>query len=291
MSKQSFSSGATLLASQMNTLQTNDYNWTVSNKTASYSLGTADAGTRLTFSASTATTLTVGSASLVAGDVVWITNLGAGTCTIGTGAGVTVNTTSSLTLAPYASGTLFCNTATSFIFESGDGNKPVTTSSGLTVVKASTAFTTATTITADNVFTSSYTSYLMYLDINWVAGGSLSLQFRASGSTTATGYNVAKLEAAAAVSSSTSTSQTSGFVGEGSINFRSSGWVKIIGPQLAQPTMFYAEWLRNQGAYTSPNIQMTYGNQSDSTQFDGIILTGSTNGMTGTYAIYGLAKS
>jgi hypothetical protein len=168
---------------------------------------------------------------------------------------------------------------------------PTTVSSGLTVVKAETAFTTATTITADNVFTSSYTSYLMYLDINWVAGGTLSLQFRASGSTTATGYNVAKLEAAASVSSSVATSQTSGFVGEGSINFRSSGWIKIIGPQLAQPTMFYSEWIRNQGAYTSPNIQMTYGNQSASTQFDGIILTGSTNGLTGTYAIYGLAKS
>ena len=59
MAKQTFTSGQTLLASQMNSLQANDYNWTVTTQTANYTLQAADKGTREVMNMSSAGTVTV----------------------------------------------------------------------------------------------------------------------------------------------------------------------------------------------------------------------------------------
>jgi hypothetical protein len=47
MAIQDFTAGQVLTAAQMDALQANDYNQTVSNKTASYTLVAADKGTRI----------------------------------------------------------------------------------------------------------------------------------------------------------------------------------------------------------------------------------------------------
>ena len=48
-----------MTAAQMDSLQANDYNWTVSTKTASYTLVAADKGTRIVMNSASATTITV----------------------------------------------------------------------------------------------------------------------------------------------------------------------------------------------------------------------------------------
>ena len=106
MAKQSFTTGQVLTAAQMTALQANDYNWTVSAKTASYVLVAADAGTRITMSNAGATTITVNTALFTAGDTLTITNIGAGACTITAGT-ATVSTGGSLVLNQYDSGTLY----------------------------------------------------------------------------------------------------------------------------------------------------------------------------------------
>jgi len=60
MAKQTFTTGSVLTATQMNNLQANDYNWTVSQKTASYVLVAADAGTRIEMNAAGASSLALG---------------------------------------------------------------------------------------------------------------------------------------------------------------------------------------------------------------------------------------
>ena len=47
MAIQDFTAGQVLTAAQMDSLQANDYNWTVSTKTASYTLVATDKGTRV----------------------------------------------------------------------------------------------------------------------------------------------------------------------------------------------------------------------------------------------------
>lgn len=116
MSKKSFTSGQVLTAAQMNTLQTNDYNWSVNAKTASYILAGSDVGTRITMNSATATTVTVNTATLSAGDVVYILNIGAGICTITAGSGTTVVSAGLLGLGQYAGGYLFAVSSTSFYF-------------------------------------------------------------------------------------------------------------------------------------------------------------------------------
>jgi hypothetical protein len=106
MSKQTFTTGQILTAAQMTTLQANDYNQTVSAKVASYTLVASDAGTRITMSNASATTITVNTSLFTAGDTLTITNIGAGVCTITAGT-ATVSTAGSLALNQYDSGTLY----------------------------------------------------------------------------------------------------------------------------------------------------------------------------------------
>ena len=131
MAKQTFTTGSVLTATQMNNLQANDYNWTVSQKTASYVLVAADAGTRIEMNSGSATTVTVNTGLFTAGDTLFIQNIGAGACTVTAGT-ATVNKTAagSLTLAQYQGGTLYFVSASSAIFFADAGYTPPLTTKG-----------------------------------------------------------------------------------------------------------------------------------------------------------------
>jgi hypothetical protein len=134
MAKQTFTAGQVLTAAQMTTLQANDYNQTVSAKTASYVLVAADAGTTITMNAAGATTITVNTALFTAGDTLKILNLGAGVCTVTAGT-ATVSSAGSLALNQYDSGILYFSTSAVSIWD-GSSNADVTevqATDGLTV--------------------------------------------------------------------------------------------------------------------------------------------------------------
>jgi hypothetical protein len=121
MGKQTFTAGQVLTAAEMNSLQENDYNWTVTTKTASYTLAAGDEGTRIVMNNAGATTITVDDAVFSAGDVVWVHNIGAGTCTVTAGT-ATVNTAGSLELAQWGGGALyFTSASTAIFFPAGGG--------------------------------------------------------------------------------------------------------------------------------------------------------------------------
>jgi hypothetical protein len=115
MAQQTFTSGQVLTAAEMTTLQTNDYNQTVSTKTGSYVLVAADKGTRIAMNSASATTVTVNTSLFNAGDTLYIQNIGAGTCTVTAGT-ATVTTASSLALAQWGGGTLYFTSASAAIF-------------------------------------------------------------------------------------------------------------------------------------------------------------------------------
>lgn len=125
MAKQTFTVSQVLTAAEMTTLQTNDYNQTVSAKTASYTLVAADVGTRIQMNSASATTITVNTSLFSAGDQVYVVNIGAGTCTITAGT-ATVSTSGSLALGQYDSGTLYFTAAGSAIFFSATASNEVT---------------------------------------------------------------------------------------------------------------------------------------------------------------------
>ena len=132
MSKQSFTTGQVLTAAQVNSLQANDYNQTVSVKTANYTLAAADKGTRIEFNTSGSVTCTVNSGLFDAGDTLVIQNRGAGVVTVTAGT-ATVNTSATLALSQYDAGTLYfiSNSASIFFNTDAGGGSPLTTKGDL----------------------------------------------------------------------------------------------------------------------------------------------------------------
>lgn len=117
MAKQTFTTGSVLTATQMNNLNANDYNWTVDGKVASYVLVAADAGKRIEMNSGSATTITVNTGLFTAGDMVYLSNIGSGVCTVTAGtATVNKSTNASLALSQYQSGILYFVSASSSIF-------------------------------------------------------------------------------------------------------------------------------------------------------------------------------
>ena len=152
MAKQTFTTGQVLTAAQMNSLQqTAMLGGAASAKTASYTLVAADAGTAVSMSNASATTITVNTGLFAAGDTVHITNLGAGVCTITAGT-ATVNTSASLALAQYESGFLDFTSTSAAIFVKGAGAAPAVSATSYALLNAGgTALTGATTITVSGL--------------------------------------------------------------------------------------------------------------------------------------------
>ena len=146
MAKQTFSVGQVLTAAQMTSLQqTAMLGGAASAKTASYTLVAADAGTAISMTSTSATTITVNTGLFAEGDTVQITNLGAGVCTITAGT-ATVNTASSLALAQYESGTLDFTSTSAAIFIKGAG--AAAASGGMTLISTTTLSGASTTISS-----------------------------------------------------------------------------------------------------------------------------------------------
>jgi hypothetical protein len=163
---------------------------------------------------------------------------------------------------------------------------------GLVCVKAETAFSAVASFTADSVFTSTYTNYRIIVRYQTSTTQELAMQLRAATVDTATGYNFQMLQATSTtVSGQLFASQTSAFVGKDPTTFTSLTTLELSGPQLAEPTVYQAVNTRNASAYTNPFVVQYFGNQSSSTQFDGIKFLVASGTTTGSYTIYGYSKA
>ena len=105
-----FTTGQILTAAQMNAVQSNDFNQTVSNKSADYVLTAADKGTRVVMNSASGTTITVNTSLFSAGDTLVLQNIGAGVCTVTAGT-ATVSSAGPLAIPQNGSGTLYFTSA------------------------------------------------------------------------------------------------------------------------------------------------------------------------------------
>ena len=162
MAIQTFVADTILTAAQMNALQGNDYNQTVSTKTASYTLVAADKGTKIVMNSASATTITVNTSLFSAGDTLTILNIAAGVCTVTAGT-ATVSTAASLALAQNGGGTLYFTSAGVSVFQA---NGVTAAAGGLTLI-SSTAFTTAASVSLPvATFSATYLNYLVLLNLS-----------------------------------------------------------------------------------------------------------------------------
>lgn len=175
----------------------------------------------------------------------------------------------------------------------GSAWQPVGVNPGLVCVKAETAFSAVTSVTADSVFTSSYTNYLIKLICNTSTTNDVLLKLRAGGVATSTNYNRQRLVFnSSSVTTDQLTAQTSLNLGATNGAFEQSFDFNIYNPQIATPTNIFGLNQNNFANYTTGNAGVILSaNQSASTAFDGIEFTVATGTFTGKYSIYGYSKT
>jgi hypothetical protein len=155
-------------------------------------------------------------------------------------------------------------------------------------VKAETAFTTASSVTVDNVFTSTYTNYLVDINYTTSTTGSVNAKLRASGTSASTNYTYQQMQGfTTTVSTNAYASQTSIAVGYYGNSTREATTIRIMGPQLAQATQFIIAG----GGLGGQLVQNIYGHHTTATAYDGLELLAASGTMTGTYAIYAYSKA
>ncbi len=286
MAIQDFTAGQVLTAAQMDSLQANDYNWTVSNKTASYTLAATDKGTRVVMSNASATTITVNTNIFAAGDTLFIQNIGAGTCTITAGT-ATVTSAGSLAIPQWGSGTLYFTSASAAIYFPS----AVTTTSPALVYITSASVSAALTLTVSNVFSATYENYLMtFTNLTTSSGGNVGLQMATGGTANASAvYQIGSWR----VAYNAGTGNGSGYASN------QTSFLAVITDTSGTPSHgsfnFYAPFATQQTGITTLNAggnqsQVMAGIFAGTTSFDGIKLTATQN-MTGTFKFYGIANS
>jgi hypothetical protein len=176
-------------------------------------------------------------------------------------------------------------------FADGAAWQALASTSGLVCVKAETAVSAAASATADSIFTSSYTNYLLLVNFT-TSADQLCIRLRAGGVSTATGYNTQQLIVDdTTITGARVTSQVNIRIQQ-SVGAESSSLIHIFNPQLAIPTRLTMHTSLNNSNYTTGlNLNMRASNQSASTAFDGIELLALSGTWTGNYAIYGYSKT
>jgi hypothetical protein len=147
-----FGSGNVLTAAQMNAITTLPIN----DQTASYVALVGDVGKRIVMNVASGNTVTINNSVFAVGDEIFIACKGAGSTTVTAGAGVTINTASSLVLAQHGGGTLIALSASVFAFfnQSGLTYGLATGGSSSSIVVAGLNYTMLTFTTDSNLVVS-----------------------------------------------------------------------------------------------------------------------------------------
>jgi hypothetical protein len=281
MAQQTFTASQVLTAAQMNTLQANDYNQTVSTKTANYVLVAADKGTTVVMNSATATTITVNTSLFAAGDTLRIQNINTG-ATVVTAGTATVTTAGSLSVPQWGSGILYFTSASAAVYF------PSATNSGLALITAQTIGSAVSSVAVTGAFSSTYENYLVTVS-GGVASAAGALRI-VMGSTT-TGYY------SALVSTAYSGGASTGYGSNNAANWPYAGYgntnslnlnMSIQAPQLAKNTYYVS-------TYTNPDGGgggNTSGYLGNSTQYTDFTLSPTSGTLTGgTIRVYGYQNS
>jgi len=285
MAKQTFTSGQVLTAAQVNALQSNDFNQTVTTKTTSYTpTTTTDIGTRVIMNSASATTITINTSIYSAGDTFFISNIGVGVCTLTTGT-CTITTAGSLAIPQYGGGTLYFTSASAAIYYPSAGP---TASSGLTYIGGGALSTTSTTFSS--AFSATYDNYLVTVNSLTPSTGTPNMNLTLGAATSSYVFSNMYANATAAWAfSQGSSSASSIYLNDlGASTAPQSTRIEIMSPFIAEKTTVLATGLN----YTGSQWLYTVGAHTGATSFTSFTLSSSTAAtLSGTVRIYGYANS
>jgi len=164
--------------------------------------------------------------------------------------------------------------------------------SGLVLIKAETAISAASSVTADNVFTSTYTNYRINLVYNTSTTNDVSLKLRAGGTSSSTSYNRQTFQSTSTTNTgANATGQTSYLVGPNSNGTRRCyATIDVSGPQTADQTSFQVNVTLFQGD-NAGRVYFIYGMHDSASSYDGFELLVATGTFSGSYTVYGYGKT
>lgn len=168
------------------------------------------------------------------------------------------------------------------------GLKWAAAASGALTKITSASFTTQSSVTIDNIFSSTYKRYMMVLDVLGSTSLQLRMQFRYSSSTEATEYYGSNLEYSRANAAS----------GNGFVNTTYATILNTLEVTPAQLTMYFsgvgntseraAFWMNGFNSGDSQSSILGGGRVYVDRTYTGIIFTVDAGTITGTYQVYGL---
>lgn len=284
-----FSPGQIFTAANANLLRSNQYNQTVTTKTASYTpTTTTDIGTRVIMNSASATTITINTSIYTAGDTFFIGNIGVGVCTLTAGT-CTITSAGPLAIPQNGGGTLYFTSASAAIFYSSAGP---TASSGLTFISSGTVSAGAS-ISILNAFSTTYNFYSIRFSNLEMASDNVELrmQLGSSGSAdTGSNYFSRGYSNGGTLSAIGATSASSFLVLPTMGTTQNGLFLELAAPFLSSATFFTSSGLGNYSG-------ATFGSQlsgvvKTSTSYTDIFFS-SNSGNAGpfTYALFGYAKS
>jgi hypothetical protein len=289
MAIQDFTVGQVLTAAQMDSLQANDYNQTVSTKTANYTLVAADKGTRVVMNVSSASTITVDTSLFSAGDTVILQNIASDASTVTAGT-ATVTSAGPLAIPQYGSGTLYFTSAGVAIYFPSAVTVAAPPASALTLVGSGTLSGSSTTFSS--VFSATYENYLVLVNDVYATSASVSVGIQIGGITTGYNYGQDRTTATGSAFNAGSTNESSIIMGTAFNNYpvgATSFNINIMNPFLSVRKRIFGT------SVTSDDMIQFYGAlDSTSSMTDFTILTTSNSfasGGTNTVSIYGYALS
>lgn len=237
-----------------------------------------------------------------AGDITGVT---AGTGISGGGTSGTVTITNSMATAITTNGDLLYGTGSGTFSRLGIGSTDqvlkvtggvpawgtvTTTAPGLSFISA-TSFTSATSVSINNCFSSTYDQYVIKVTESSGTGGYYTAKLRLSGTDSSASYTYNTIQSiGTTVSSSTSSSVTTGFAADANHQGQPAQTsFELFAPAIAQYT-----WYRSSGVFSSNpggiGTRIANGNHAVATAYDGITISW-TNAGTGTVRIYGYRNS
>ena len=281
-----FTAAQVLTAAQMNAVQSNDFNQTVSTKIASTVLVAADKGTRVVMNSGSSTTITVNTSLFSAGDTVVLQNIGAGVCTVTAGT-ATVSSAGPLAIPQYGSGTLYFTSAGVSIYFPSAVTVAAPAAGALTLVGSGTLSGSDTTF--GSVFRATYNNYLVLIDDVYADAGNPNIGLQIG--TLVSGYNAGGGRTTPTTdgfwsgsASGTNVKMGSAYSGSGNAT---SFHINIMNPFLTVPKRVFGT------SVVSDDQIYFYGSNSDTTSFTDFKILLTSNNFAGTRSvrIYGYALS
>ena len=165
--------------------------------------------------------------------------------------------------------------------------------SGALVFLASSSPSAVASVSFNDIFSSTYTNYLVVWSLVNSTADALAARLRVSGADDSTSnYSLQQLLASSTtISGAQSTNLTRWNIGAVGTADRSAGFFYVYNPNVATKTQYTASTTSLFGGTNSPNLVYHGGLFNDTTVFTGLTIFPLTGNITGEIRIYGMANS